>query len=79
MKKTVDKDLHLLYDEYLKFTNTKMNTHSPISIAGVMLSQSLSLYKTMLPAEDFELILETIGDSKHNVVKFIYHKPPTLQ
>jgi hypothetical protein len=77
MKKTVDKDLHLLYDEYLKFT--KMNTHSPISIAGVMLSQSLSLYKTMLPPEDFELILETIGESKNNIVKFIYNKPPTLQ
>jgi hypothetical protein len=44
-----------------------------------MLSQSLSLYKTMLPAEDFELILETIVESKHNVVKFIYKKPPTLQ
>lgn len=79
MKKTVDKDLLLLYDEYLKFTNTKMNLHSPISIAGVMLSQSLSLYKTMLPPEDFELILETIGESKNNIVKFIYNKPPTLQ
>ena len=79
MKKTVDKDLIVLYDEYLKFTNTKMDKHAPLVIAGVMLSQSLSLYKTMLTDKEFELILENIFDAKHNVAKFIYHKPPTLQ
>jgi len=79
MKRMVDKDLIVLYDEYLKFTNTQMDKHAPLTIAGVMLSQSLSLYKTMLTNAEFELILENISDAKHNVVKFIYNKPPTLQ
>ena len=37
-------------------------------VAGIMMAQAIKIYKTALPKEDFERMMDTISDSK-DIVK----------
>jgi hypothetical protein len=69
--------LSKLYYEYLVFTDEKLSYYSPAVIAGVMISQALSLYKTILSPEEFESILEKISESGDDVKRIL--SKPTIQ
>lgn len=69
--------LSKLYYEYLVFTDEKLSYYSPAAIAGVMISQALSLYKTILSPEEFESILEKISESGDDVKRIL--SKPTIQ
>ena len=47
----------------------------PLACAGIMMAQAIKIYKTALPKEDFERMMDTISDSK-DIVKPL--RTPTL-
>ena len=48
---------------------------NPLEVAAVMMSQALSLYKTVLSEDDYTKIVESIVFSKNKVQKF---EQPTI-
>jgi len=49
---------------------------TPIAIAAVMVAQALSIYRTILPEEDYERMCLSLYESRDRVHKF---EPPVLQ
>jgi hypothetical protein len=49
---------------------------TPVAIAAVMVAQALSMYRTILPEEDYERMCLSLYESRDKVHKF---EPPMLQ
>lgn len=60
-------ELENLYQDYWFIHSEKMNDHSPLEIAAVLLAQAMSIYKTCLTAEEYEKMIDNISDLRHNV------------
>ena len=43
-----------LYAKYLQFTSVMLEDYKDIEIAGVMITQALSIYRTVLPEKDYQ-------------------------
>ena len=65
-----DKDLGKLYENYMKFADKMADKYGVFAIAGVMMAQALSLYKTILSKEDYNLMVDNISDTRENVKSF---------
>ena len=65
-----DRNLENVYVEYLKFTDKMAGEYSAMAIAGVMMAQALSIYKTALNADEFDSIVENIVNCKDKVKTF---------
>lgn len=65
-----DQDLQKLYDEYMEFTGKKISEDNAMAVAGIMLAQALSIYKTALSNDEFNHIIQTISDSRDQVKSF---------
>jgi len=64
----VEDQLENLYNSYWEVHNSKIETgHSPLEIAAVIMSQALTIYKTIMSEEDFSELLEKIVDQRHQV------------
>jgi hypothetical protein len=49
---------------------TELSEHyEPLEVAGVMTAQAMTIYKTMLSPEEYEMMAETIYASRDNVKK----------
>jgi hypothetical protein len=61
-------NLDQVYQEYWNFNieNIKGGAR-PLAIAGVMLAQALSMYKTILKPSEFEMLMDTISESRDDV------------
>jgi len=55
--------------------NKLCEQNDPLMVAGIMLAQAMKIYKTALPQQDFEKMMDTIADSK-DIVKPL--RTPTL-
>jgi hypothetical protein len=56
------------YDEVMITVDKLLgNNTNPLAIAGVLLAQALQIYKTALPPEDFNAIVDHISETKDNV------------
>jgi hypothetical protein len=56
------------YDEVMLTVDKLLgNNTNPLAIAGVLLAQALQIYKTALPPEDFNAIVDHIPETKDNV------------
>jgi hypothetical protein len=65
-----------IYNSYMTQTNKLLNEeNNPLEIAGVMLAQALSIYKTVLNEEDFEGLLNHVLDSRDKVQKLLITEP----
>ena len=64
-----DKEMKMLYNEYWNLHMHKMKEEGVdlYGIAGVMLAQALSIYKSTLSPEDFNMIMDNISSSRHDV------------
>jgi hypothetical protein len=74
--KDEDKKLNELYQEYWQFTSNLLDSYKPLEIAGVMMAQAMTMYKTVLAPEDFKNMVDSIVNLQDDV------KPldiPTLQ
>lgn len=63
-------DLQVIYDKYLSFTDNMVGSHSPMAVAGVMLAQALSIYKTALNPEEYDQMMDRISDMRKEVKTF---------
>ena len=68
-----DKNQHSiedLYAKYLQFTSVMLEDYTDIEIAGVMITQALSMYKTVLPEEDYQRMVKSIYERRNDVKTF---------
>ena len=64
-----DTELNEIYVKYWNLTSDLIPDYSPAAIAGVMVAQALTLYKTMLSEEEFDAMVDSISSSRNNVQK----------
>ena len=70
-----DKKLNDLYQKMYRDLNKLCEKNDPLMVAGIMMAQAIKIYKTALPKEDFERMMDTISDSK-DIVKPL--RTPTI-
>ena len=70
-----NKKLNDLYHKMYRDLNKLCEQNDPLMVAGIMLAQAMKIYKTALPQQDFEKMMDTIADSK-DIVKPL--RTPTL-
>ena len=63
-------ELEELYQRYITFTDFMLEENSPAEVAGIMMAQALSLYKTILSPEDYISMTDTIYGARHEVRRF---------
>ena len=66
----MDKDLKSAYVETLDFINNMLDRYDPIVLGAAMMSLTMSLYKTVLPLDDFNSMIEALSDTKDKVKPF---------
>jgi hypothetical protein len=59
-----------LYAKYLQFTSVMLEEYKDIEIAGVMITQALSMYKTVLAEEDYQHMVKSIYERRNDVKTF---------
>ena len=59
-----------LYAKYLQFTAVMLEEYQDIEIAGIMIAQALSMYRTVLPEEDYQNMVKNIYERRNDVKTF---------
>ncbi len=57
------------YRKYEKVTQVMLEDHRPLEVAAVMMTQALSIYKTMLSEEDYDRMVLSIVTNKDKIKK----------
>jgi hypothetical protein len=67
-----DKEEQVLevYRETLTMIDKLIADHDPLVIAGVMMAQSMSLYRSTLSEEDYTSVVESILEKKDKIYTF---------
>lgn len=60
-------DLEEAYAETLKFADVMVGKYGAIETASIMSAVALTLYKTILPEDDFNSLMDTISESRNDV------------
>ena len=69
MKKINTSDVNVVYNEVFRLMTRLCRDYDPLAVSGVMLAQALRLYKTTLPIDDFDLLLDEIMATIKNDIK----------
>ena len=69
-------NLQNLYGSYLEFTSEMVEQYGAMEVAAIMMTQSLSIYRTSLDEIDYNNMVDNISSSRNKVKKFI---PDILQ
>ena len=56
-----------LYHDYWTVHNEKMANYTPLEVAAILITQGLSIYKTVLSEDNYESMIEGIVDSKDQI------------
>lgn len=59
-----------LYGKYMAFNSVMLENHRPLEIAAIMITQALSIYKTVLSKEDYQKMVDSISGLRDKVQKF---------
>jgi hypothetical protein len=59
-----------LYAKYLQFTGIMLEEYKDIEIAGTMIAQALSMYRTVLLEEDYQRMVKSIYERRNDVKSF---------
>ena len=72
MSLTDREDLNLqdLYSKYLQFTGVMLEDYNVLQIAGIMMTQALSLYRTAMPEEEYQLMVKAMYDRRDEIKTF---------
>ena len=65
-----DHSIEDLYAKYLQFTAVMLENYKDIEIAGIMITQALSMYKTVLLEEDYQHMVQSIYERRNDVKTF---------
>ena len=60
MKKKNTNDVNEVYNEVFRLMTRLCRDYDSLAVSGVMLAQALRLYKTSLPIDDFDLLVDEI-------------------
>ena len=60
MKKIETSNINEVYSEVFRVMTRLCRDHEPLAVCGVMLAQALRMYKTELPIDDFDLLVDEI-------------------
>ena len=66
----VDQNKHSiedLYAKYLQFTGVMLEDYQDIEIAGIMITQALSMYRTVLLEEDYQRMVKSIYERRNDI------------
>jgi hypothetical protein len=66
-----DQDLKRAHNETLAFMNDMLDRYDAIVLGAAMMSLTMSLYKTVLPSEDFNAMIDAVAESKDSVSPFM--------
>ena len=69
MKKINTNDVNVVYNEVFSLMTRLCRDYDSLAVSGVMLAQALRLYKTSLPIDDFDLLLDEIMATIKNDIK----------
>jgi hypothetical protein len=59
-----------LYAKYLQFTSVMLEDYKDIEIAGVMITQALTMYRTVLSEEDYQRMVKSIYERRNDIKTF---------
>ena len=63
-----DRELEKLYEEYWTAHATMIDKgYTALEIAAVLVAQSMSIYKTVLDEEQYNMMVDSISDMRYNV------------
>lgn len=62
--------LQQLYDNYLEFTDHMVGVHGAMEVAAVMMTQSLSIYRSAMDPEDYDRMVDSISASRTQIHTF---------
>lgn len=62
-----DQELNELYQTYWKVHAQMLEDHSSAAVAGVLIAQALTIYKTVLNETEFNKMLDSISESRDRV------------
>jgi hypothetical protein len=65
----MSKDLEAVYQPLWDVIGELSFKHSPTEVAGVLVTQGLTLYKTFLSEEDYKSIVAAIANSQDQIKK----------
>ena len=65
-----DHSIEDLYAKYLQFTSVMLEDYKDIEIAGIMITQALSMYKNVLLEEDYQRMVQSIYERRNDVKTF---------
>lgn len=64
---SLNSGLDELYHSYWEVHNEKMGTYSPLEIAAILMTQSLTIYKTVLDEDDYNKMVDDISNLRDQV------------
>lgn len=68
MKYETDQNMEQLFQKYLQMHISNLTEgYSALEVAGVIASQALMLYKTVLSDQDYNSMVKCIFDTRHTV------------
>jgi hypothetical protein len=62
-----------LYNKYMKFTEQMSEEYDALAIAGIMIAQALSIYRTVMSEDEYNQMVDNISDSRDLVHTFQGH------
>lgn len=65
-----------LYHRYMAFNEIMLEKNKPLEIAAIMAVQALSIYRTVLPEQDYLKMVDSIYENRFEVQKI---QGPNLQ
>ena len=75
----MDDEVNILYAKNLIHIEKMITDHDPLAVAGVMIAQALSIYRTALDDDDYNSIVNEILKRKSAIKKFTGTGSVTLQ
>lgn len=60
-----------LYKKIMINTVKLTEVHDALAVAAVMMAQSLSIYRSILPEEDYNMLIEKILSRRDKVITFL--------
>jgi hypothetical protein len=59
-----------LYKKYMAFNGIMLEEYRPMELAAVLVTQGLTFYKSALPPDEYEKMVDTIYANRHHVKTF---------
>jgi hypothetical protein len=67
-------ELETLYESYWQVHNEKLAEASPLEVAAILVSQALTIYRTVLDEEEYDDIVDRISDMRGQIKKINIEK-----